>query len=115
MKTAKTAGTRTFPWRYMLITQRDGQLAQNAMPVRLAPANAIGDTDWIKVGQTCWDWLNGIPVNWDETRVLEAEAGQYCVTAKRKGNTWFIGGISSSTVLPIHMVRNGGWCARIDL
>lgn len=64
---AKTAGTRTFPWRYMLITQRDGQLAQNAMPVRLAPANAIGDTDWIKVGQTCWDWLNGIPFGPDVT------------------------------------------------
>ena len=58
---AKTTGTRAFPWRYMLITQRDGQLAENAMPVRLAPANAIGETDWIRVGQTCWDWLNGIP------------------------------------------------------
>lgn len=64
---AKTTGTRTFPWRYMLITQRDGQLAENAMPVRLAPANAIGDTNWIKVGQTCWDWLNGIPYGPDVT------------------------------------------------
>ena len=64
---AKTTGTRTFPWRYMLITQRDGQLAENVMTVRLAPANAIGDTDWIKVGQTCWDWLNGIPFGPDVT------------------------------------------------
>ncbi len=64
---AKTAGTRTFPWRYMLIAQRDGQLAENVMPVRLAPENAIGDTDWIKVGQTCWDWLNGIPYGPDVT------------------------------------------------
>ena len=64
---AKTAGTRTFPWRYMLITQRDTQLPENAMPVRLAPANAIGNTDWIKVGQTCWDWLNGIPYGPDVT------------------------------------------------
>ncbi len=64
---AKTAGTRTFPWRYMLITQRDGQLAENTMPVRLAPANVIGDTNWIKVGQTCWDWLNGIPYGPDVT------------------------------------------------
>lgn len=64
---AKTTGSRTFPWRYMLITQRDGQLAENAMPVRLAPANAIGPTDWIKVGQTCWDWLNGIPFGPDVT------------------------------------------------
>lgn len=64
---AKTSGTRTFPWRYMLITQQDGQLVESTMPVRLAPANAIGDPSWIKVGQTCWDWLNGIPFGPDVT------------------------------------------------
>ena len=109
----------------------------------------------------CRDFLTSVPVNWDETRVLAAEAGQYCVVAKRRGNKWFIGGItnstprdlqlkfdflpagkeyrmtsfvdginadviamdylrqqsrvSSTTTLPIHMARNGGWCASIDL
>ena len=64
---AKTQGTRSFPWRYMLITQSDGQLVESTMPVRLAPANVIGDPSWIKVGQTCWDWLNGIPFGPDVT------------------------------------------------
>lgn len=64
---AKTTGTRSFPWRYMYITQSDTQLPLNAMPERLAPANEIGPTDWIKVGQTCWDWLNGIPFGPDVT------------------------------------------------
>lgn len=64
---AKTSGARSFPWRYMLITQRDGALAESTMPTRLAPANEIGNTDWIKVGQTCWDWLNGIPYGPDVT------------------------------------------------
>ena len=64
---AKTQGTRSFPWRYMLITQTDGQLVESTMPVRLAPANVIGDPSWIKVGQTCWDWLNGIPFGPDVT------------------------------------------------
>lgn len=58
---AKTAGSRSFPWRYMYIAQSDCQLPLNTMPERLAPQNVIGDTEWIKVGQTCWDWLNGIP------------------------------------------------------
>lgn len=58
---ARTQGTRTFPWRYMLITQQDGQLAENAFPVRLSPKSAIEDTSWIKPGLTTWDWLNGIP------------------------------------------------------
>ena len=64
---AKTNGTRTFPWRYMLITQEDGRLAENKMPVRLAQKCRIEDTSWIKPGQTCWDWLNGIPYGQDVT------------------------------------------------
>ena len=51
---AKTSGTRTFPWRYMLITCEDGRLAENKMPMRLAPKCKIEDTSWIKPGQTCW-------------------------------------------------------------
>ena len=64
---AKTEGTRTFPWRYMLITQEDGRLAENTMPMRLAQKCQIEDTSWIKPGQTCWDWLNGIPYGPDVT------------------------------------------------
>lgn len=64
---AKTDGTRTFPWRYMLITQEDGRLAENTMPMRLAQKCSIKETDWIKPGQTCWDWLNGIPYGQDVT------------------------------------------------
>ena len=44
----------------------------------------------------CRDFLVSVPVNWDETRVLAAEAGQYIVTAKRKGDEWFIGAITNS-------------------
>ena len=43
----------------------------------------------------CRDFLTSVPVNWDETRVLAAEAGQYIVMAKRKGQKWFIGGITN--------------------
>ncbi|MCF0175626.1 MAG: glycoside hydrolase family 97 protein [Bacteroidales bacterium] len=57
---AKTSGTRDFPWRYMLITQEDGRLAENRMPMRLAPEARI-DFSWVNRGQTTWDWLNGIP------------------------------------------------------
>ena len=64
---AKTSGTRSFPWRYVLITQDDRKLAESTMPMRLAPENVIGETDWIKPGLTCWDWLNGIPYGPDVT------------------------------------------------
>lgn len=57
---AHTAGTREFPWRYVLITRDDRKMAENRMPMRLAPKPRI-DTSWIERGQTTWDWLNGIP------------------------------------------------------
>lgn len=56
---AETDGTRTYPWRFFTITQDDRQMANNTMPMRLAPANSIGDTSWIKTGKTTWEWWNG--------------------------------------------------------
>lgn len=45
----------------------------------------------------CRDFIAGMPVIWDETKVLAAEFGQYVVTAKRKGETWYIGGMTNGT------------------
>ena len=42
-------------------------------------------------------FVAGIPTVWDETRVLQGEVGEYIVTARRKGNTWYIGGITNWT------------------
>lgn len=36
-----------------------------------------------------------IPTVWDESFVLQGEVGEYIVTARRKGNTWYIGGITN--------------------
>ncbi len=36
-----------------------------------------------------------IPTVWDETRVLQGEVGEYIVTARRRGNTWYLGGITN--------------------
>ena len=38
-----------------------------------------------------------LPTVWDETRVLQGEVGEYIVTARRKGGTWYIGGITNWT------------------
>ena len=44
----------------------------------------------------CTRFITQIPQTWDETIALEAEAGEYAVTAKRKGNQWFVGGITNN-------------------
>jgi alpha-glucosidase len=36
-----------------------------------------------------------IPTVWDETRVLQGEVGEYIITARRRCDTWYIGGISN--------------------
>ena len=46
----------------------------------------------------CSDFIFSVPVTWDETRALEAEAGQYAIVAKRKGDKWWIGGITNDSV-----------------
>ena len=43
----------------------------------------------------CTRYIASVPTTWDETRCLQAEAGKYVIVAKRKGNRWFIGGISN--------------------
>ena len=45
--------------------------------------------------EDCTRFIASVPTTWDETRALEAKAGEYVVVAKRKGNKWFIGGITN--------------------
>ena len=40
-------------------------------------------------------FVAGIPTVWDESRVLMGEVGEYIVTARRKGNIWYVGGITN--------------------
>lgn len=47
--------------------------------------------------QECTDFIAGVPVTWDETKALQAELGQVALVAKRKGRTWYIGGITNGT------------------
>ncbi len=44
----------------------------------------------------CAEFITQVPTTWDETRVLEAVVGEYAIVAKRKGDTWFIGGMTNS-------------------
>ena len=46
-------------------------------------------------------FVAGIPTVWDETRVLTGEVGEYIVTARRKGDTWYVGGITNWTARDI--------------
>lgn len=42
----------------------------------------------------CTEFLASVPTTWDELRVLRAVCGQQVVVARRKGDKWYVGGIT---------------------
>lgn len=44
----------------------------------------------------CTEFITRVPVTWDETKVLDARIGEYLIVAKRKGEKWFIGGMTNN-------------------
>ena len=55
---AVTAGTRSFPWRVIGITDTDGGLLTNQIVYLLEKPSLVQDTSWIKPGKVAWDWWN---------------------------------------------------------
>ena len=42
----------------------------------------------------CAEFIYRVPTVWDETRVLDGKIGEYIITARRKGDTWYIGALT---------------------
>ncbi|RXG25880.1 glycoside hydrolase family 97 protein [Leeuwenhoekiella marinoflava] len=45
--------------------------------------------------EECTNFITDVPTTWDETVVLDAKIGEYVLVAKRKGDTWYTGGITN--------------------
>lgn len=41
------------------------------------------------------EFLGPVPTTWDETYAIDGEIGEYAVIARRKGNEWYVGGLTS--------------------
>ncbi|MEM6844318.1 MAG: glycoside hydrolase family 97 protein [Bacteroidota bacterium] len=55
---AKVPGRRAFPWRVMVISEEDKQLADSDLVYLLASPSRVEDISWIKPGKVAWDWWN---------------------------------------------------------
>lgn len=55
---ARIGGKRTFPWRGMVITDSDIDLADSDMSYRLAAPSRLDNIDWIRPGKVAWEWWN---------------------------------------------------------
>ena len=88
---AKTGGTRTFPWRVMIISERDAELLQSELIHQLAPPLAIEDSSWIKPGKVCWDWWNGIDLTGVDFRAgVNTETYKYFIDFAAAHNIEYI-------------------------
>lgn len=54
------------------------------------PSQAMREPEFMKL-------LGSIPTTWDETRIIEAKVSDYLITARKKGNDWFIAGMTDWT------------------
>ncbi|MBP3689066.1 MAG: glycoside hydrolase family 97 protein [Bacteroidaceae bacterium] len=55
---ATTQGRRTYPWRFVIVTDSPGMVEQT-VPLQLARRNTLPDVSWIKPGKFSWEWWNG--------------------------------------------------------
>jgi len=46
-------------------------------------------------GQPGFEFIKSVPTSWDETKVLAASLREYVIIARRKGDSWFVGGINN--------------------
>ena len=55
---AKTEGKRSFPWRCIVISENDKELADSDLVYLLAAPSRVEDVSWIQPGKVAWDWWN---------------------------------------------------------
>jgi alpha-glucosidase len=97
----------------MVLGTRCHQLAlyvvyENPMPM-------VADKPEAYEGQPGFDFLVDVPTTWDDTQFVAGEAGEYVVLARRRGNTWYLGGIANWTprelALPLGFLGEGDFKA----
>ena len=61
----------------------------------------------------CTDFIAAVPTVWDETLPLDGKVGEYVVIARRKGNVWYIGGLTAweerEYVVDLLQLGGGKW------
>ena len=43
----------------------------------------------------CFRMINEIPTVWDETEIQDGKIGEYIISARKKGDIWYVGGITN--------------------
>lgn len=70
-----------------------------------------------RANQECTDFIAKVPTTFDESKTIAGEVGKYVVTARRKGNTWYVGAMSGwsgkDIEIPLSFLGAGNYKAEI--
>ncbi|MEO8237751.1 MAG: glycoside hydrolase family 97 protein [Flavobacterium sp.] len=87
----KTKGTRNFPWRILVISESDKDLANNDMVQKLSEPTKIKDISWIKPGKVAWDWWNDWNIyNIDFKAGINTETYKYYIDFASKNKVEYV-------------------------
>ena len=100
---AKTSGSRSFPWRAVVISEQDKDLLNQDIVQKLASPSRLQDISWIKTGLVSWDWWNARNISG-----VDFKAGMNTPTYK-----YFID-FASENKIP-YIIIDGGWSVHEDL
>lgn len=118
-----TQGAMLNATRYSYRAVHDAPMSQGSRCRQLAeyiifesPFNMLCDTpDNYRSNEECAKFIATVPTVWDETIALDGKVGEYTVIARRKGDTWYIGGITdwnkrelNIDITPLGINRNEG-------
>ncbi|HTF95589.1 MAG TPA: glycoside hydrolase family 97 protein [Cellvibrio sp.] len=63
------------------------------------------------------EFIKSVPVTWDETHILQGDIGEYIVSARRKGNDWYLGAMTNESArtisIPLEFLGKGSYHAKI--
>ncbi|RUT69107.1 glycoside hydrolase family 97 protein [Flavobacterium cupreum] len=87
----QTKGTRNFPWRIVVISENDSDLANNDMVQKLSEPTQIKDLSWIKPGKVAWDWWNDWNIsNIDFKAGINTETYKYYIDFASKNKVEYV-------------------------
>ena len=93
------------------------QLAQYV--VIYSPLQMASDLYEAYEGVKAFDFIEDVPTDWEQTKVLDAVIGDYIVTARqeRGGSDWYLGAITDENArelsVPLTFLGKGKWLAQI--
>ena len=106
-------------WKMTTPTEVMGSRAQELalFVVYWSPLTCVTDDPEHYRNQPGLDFLRVVPTVWDETRVLDGAVGEHIVMARRRGDRWFIGGMTADAAytyqLPLSFLGKGNYTAHV--